>query len=329
MEPKIMFIRVSENCNAGCFMCNFAHTHGKYNITDEQFDILLDLVNKAQSYEIIRFTGGEPLLHPRIIDYINKCGECGYETSIITNGFLLPNMSEKLASSSINQIIISIDGSTPLIHDKLRGLNGGLQRIKDGVNKIKEMNSNIVFRANTVVSDLNINDLNNIYNMLDELGFDSWSIIPIRPTEDENTKWDETRLKENIETYKSFIEEQKNHPDLYLLGYSKVWAGENEEEIVKTFTNSFRLTPKDKCNLVDLVRFYIPDQELIVPCNCAAHRIHQIETEYNNESDMFEKANIMAAWLKDNGKTHCSGCEPLNAYLGDNVKILKRGNYKY
>ena len=64
MKPKIMFVRVSENCNAGCFMCGFAHTHGKYNITDEQFDKLIEDMNKTGSYEMIRFTGGEPLIHP-------------------------------------------------------------------------------------------------------------------------------------------------------------------------------------------------------------------------------------------------------------------------
>ena len=26
MDPKIMYIRVSENCNSHCFMCHFAGT---------------------------------------------------------------------------------------------------------------------------------------------------------------------------------------------------------------------------------------------------------------------------------------------------------------
>ena len=198
-----------------------------------------------------------------------------------------------------------------------------------GVNKIKEINPNIVFRANTVVSELNISDLNNIYNMLDDLGINSWSIIPIRPTSNENTKWNIDNLEDNKRYYSEFIKEQCKHPNLHLLGYSSLWAGDTEQFVNDTFMNKFRLTPREKCNLVDLVRFYIPDKNLIVPCNCAAHRIHQIETEYENEVNIFEKANIMASWLKENGKTHCSGCEPLNAYLGDNVKILKKGSYKY
>ena len=51
MNPTIMYVRVSENCNAGCFMCYFAHNHGLYNITDEQFDSLLKHMNSKKSYK--------------------------------------------------------------------------------------------------------------------------------------------------------------------------------------------------------------------------------------------------------------------------------------
>ena len=114
-----------------------------------------------------------------------------------------------------------------------------------------------------------------------------------------------------------------------LLGYSSMFAGRNEEEVDKTFLDGFRIVPYDKCNLVDLVRFYIPDKKLIVPCNCAAHRIHQIDVEYNSIVDPMEKINLMANWLKEYGPSNCTGCEPLNAYLADNPTVLKRSLFKY
>lgn len=329
MNNKIMFVRVSENCNAGCFMCNFAHSHGKYNITDEQFDNLLNQMEKDDGYQLVRFTGGEPLLHPHIIEFIKKCKERNYETSIITNGYLLPNLAEKIAESKLDYIIISTDGSKSEIHDKLRGLPNGLERIKHGVRTIKRLNPDVKIRANTVVSDLNIDDINNMYEMLTELGYNAWSIIPIRPTNDPNTRWNEDNLEHNIMRYHEFVDNQVNYPNLELLGYSSAWAGTTEEEIVNTFLNKYRIVPTDKCNIVDHVRFYIPDKELIVPCNCAAHRIHQIEAEYDNEKDIYKKAEIMADWLRDNGKEHCSGCEPLNAYAADHPKILTKGLFKY
>ena len=330
-NPTVMFIRVSENCNAGCFMCNFAHTHGLYNITDEQFDNMINKMNEAGTYKMIRFTGGEPLLHPNIANFIKKSHDNGYLTSIITNGYLLPNLAEKLANAGLNQVIISVDGRKQEINDNLRGLKNGLERIKNGVAKLREFNPKIVIRANSVVSPLNIDNLNDLYGMLYNLKFDSWSIIPIRPTENPNTKWNVNDIDYYKEKYKTFIEEQKKYPELELLGYSSSWAGETEEEMNNTFNNKYRRIPRDKCNLVDYIRFYIPDKNLIIPCNCAAHRIHQIEAKYELEEDILTKAQIMAEWLKDNGPTHCSGCEPLNAYAADNTHILKKelSKFKY
>ena len=328
MNPTIMYVRVSENCNAGCFMCYFAHNHGLYNITDEQFDSLLKHMNSKKSYKMIRFTGGEPLLHKNIINFIKKSHDANYKTSIITNGYLLPNMAENLVEAGLDQIIISIDGSTSEINDKLRGLTNGLDRIISGIKILKEKNPNIVLRANTVVSPHNIADLSSLYDMLEKLQFDSWSIIPIRPTDNSDTIWDKNNINFYLEKYTEFLKSQKHHNSLELLGYSKNWAGTTKDEIIKTFSNQFRINPNDKCNLVDYVRFYIPDKDLIIPCNCAAHRIYQIKGEYLSE-DKYKKADIMAQWLRENGKKSCTGCEPINAYAADNPKILNMEDYKY
>lgn len=329
MNPTVMFVRLSENCNAGCFMCYFAHQHGLYNITDEQFDSLIQYMNDKGTYNLIRFTGGEPLLHKNIINYIKKSHDAGYQTSIITNGYLLPNYGQKLVDAGLDQVIISIDGSKPEIHDKLRGLKGGLERVKKGIEIMREQNPYIMLRANTVVSPYNIADMVDLHNMLEELHFNSWSIIPIRPTDSPDTLWDPKDIEFYKEKYNEFLKNIDKHNSVELLGYSKAWAGETNDEISKTFNNQFRINPTNKCNLVDYVRFYIPDKDLVVPCNCAAHRINQIEADCSSESDKYKKADIMAEWLKENGKSHCTGCEPLNAYVADNPKILTKKDFKY
>lgn len=329
MNPTVMYVRLSENCNAGCFMCYFAHKHGLYNITNEQFESLLQYMNNKGTYNVIRFTGGEPLLHNNIINFIKKSHDAGYQTSIITNGYLLPNFGEKLVDAGLDQVIISVDGSKPEIHDKLRGLKNGLVKIKQGIEIMRKKNPNIILRANTVVSPHNIEDMIDLYSMLSELHFNSWSIIPIRPTNSPDTLWKPENIKFYKEKYNDFLKNIDKHKSVELLGYSNTWAGVTDEEINKTFNNQFRINPLYKCNLVDYVRFYIPDKDLVVPCNCVAHRINQIEADYAQVNDKYQKANIMAKWLKENGKSHCTGCEPLNAYAADNPKILTMKNFKY
>ncbi len=326
-KETVMFIRVSENCNAGCFMCGFAHTNNSYNITFDDVNKILDYMDSKKSYEMVRFTGGEPLLHPEIDKLVNMCHNKGYKTSIISNGFLLPKKADVLAKAGLDQIILSTDGSKSEIHDELRGLKNGLEHIKLGVKELRKYNENIIIRANTVISRRNIDDLLDMYKMFNSLSFDSWSIIPIRGNDAE---WKIEDLNHYKDILKDFKEMQKKYSKPKLLGYSSDFNGKTEEEIEASFVNNYRLVPKDKCELVDYIRFYIPNQELLIPCNCAAHRINQIETDYNiDELSMDKKADIMAKWLKENGPTKCIGCEPINAYYGDYAKELKLNIFNY
>lgn len=325
-NPIIMFVRISENCNAGCFMCGYARKNDSYNITEEKFENLLNFMKKEKTYKMVRFTGGEPLLHPLLSKFIKQCKQDGYITSIITNGFMLPDKIDELIAAGLDQIIISLDGSKSEIHDHLRGLVGGLEKIKNGVERAKFLNPNIHIRANTVISPFNIGDLSSIYDLLNELNFDSWSLIPIKG---EKNCWRIEELENYKKIYYNFIEKSKMIKKPELLGYSQYWAGTTVEDIEKTFTSQYRIIPRQKCQLVELVRFYIPDKDIIVPCNCVAHRIPEIDEKYYLTNDLEEKAKILGEWLALNYVTNCTGCEPINAYLSDNPLALKDDLLKY
>ena len=113
---KALFIRTNEYCNAHCFMCDF-WKNIKNEITEEQFQ---KVVNMAKNVELVRFTGGEPLLCKNLPKYISICHLRGIKTSIITNGLVLETKLEELVKNGLNQIIISVDGSTPQLHDAIR-----------------------------------------------------------------------------------------------------------------------------------------------------------------------------------------------------------------
>ena len=81
----------------------------------------------------IRFTGGEPLVHKRIYDFIALAHQLGLYTSIGTNGTLATKeVSEKLKVAGLDKAVVSIDG-TERAHDDIR--SGGnykktIERIK-------------------------------------------------------------------------------------------------------------------------------------------------------------------------------------------------------
>lgn len=320
-NPKILYVRVSENCNSKCFMCHYAGKHDSYNITTEQYDELLEYV-KTRHFKMIRFTGGEPLLHRNIIDFIKKAKNLDLQTSIITNGYLLRMMSKKLVEAGLDQCIISLDGSCSDIHDNLRNFKGCFDNIIFGIQELRKYNKLIKIRINTVVSGRNIMDITNIYKLLLKLHVNQWSIIPVKYK-------DNIWIPESFKYYDEFQKEIKNNDDkqLEFLGDSKIFAGISNEEIFDTFNNNKRIKSKNICSVIDYVRFYIPDKNLLVPCNCIAHRLNQIPVTMSG--DMECDCEKIRKWLKLNC-SKCTGCEPLNVYINDNPEImLDEENIRY
>lgn len=317
-EPKIMYVKVSENCNSHCFMCHYAGKKNSYNITEKQYDNLLKIMSTG-NYKVIRFTGGEPLLHKDLCKFINKAKKLGLYTSIITNGFLLKIYADKLVQNGLDQCIISLDGSNSNVHDSIRNFDGCFNRIIDGIIELRKFNPNINIRVNTVVSGKNIHDLCNIFRLLEKLKINQWSIIPVKYKE--NT-WNE----KSIEYYKQFQKEIQNNTKIELLGLSKEWAGKTKNEIENTFNNGKCLNSKKTCSVVDYIRFYIPDINCIVPCNCISHRLNQLPLTFDEDIEIC--CEKIKNWLKDNSSS-CIGCEPLNVYINDHPEIMEEETIKY
>ena len=312
----IMYIRVSENCNSRCFMCHYAGTNDSYNITLKQYHKILNHMQK-NNYKMLRFTGGEPLLHKNIIKMIKEAKEINLKTSIITNGYLLPKKVNKLIEAGLDECIISLDGSSSFIHDKLRNFPGCFNNIIEGIKKLKE--KNILVRVNTVVSGLNIHDMVNIYKLLKELKVDQWSIIPVKY---KMNIWPEDSEK----YYQEFIIATKKEEGLKFLGYSKTFAGATKKEIENTFKNNLKMHSQNRCQVIEHVRFYIPDKNLLVPCNCVAHRLKEIPFKIDED---FEKGCLeIKEWLKENS-INCTGCEPLNVYINDHPEIMQEEEILY
>lgn len=320
-NPKIIYVRVSENCNSRCFMCHYAGKHDSYNITMEQYYKLIEYI-KTKKFETIRFTGGEPLLHRDILIFIKLAKNLGLKTSIITNGYLLKAMSRGLIEAGLDQCVISLDGSCSAVHDNLRNFDGCFNNIIFGIKELRKYNKSINIRINTVVSGKNIMDLTNIYKLLLKLQVNQWSIIPVKY---KDNLW----IPESYKYYTEFQENIKNNDDkrLEFLGDSKIFAGISNEEIYDTFNNNKRIKSKNICSVIDYVRFYIPDKNLLVPCNCIAHRLNQIPIILSG--NMEDDCEIIRKWLKRNC-FQCTGCEPLNVYINDNPEImLDNENIKY
>jgi 7-carboxy-7-deazaguanine synthase len=101
-----VFIRTS-GCNLRCWFCDSYHTsweptHGQLNL-----DEIVEQVKEHEQAEHVVLTGGEPLIHERSVELLERLDELGYHTTVETNGTIyrdapidLVSISPKLTSST-------------------------------------------------------------------------------------------------------------------------------------------------------------------------------------------------------------------------------------
>lgn len=108
-----LHISLTQKCNLGCVYCKsenmyYDNTYDKLTVDDYKF-----LIKSMSEIGIskVRFSGGEPLLYPRLIELIRFAKEeCNIEDiGIITNGILLYELAYQLRDAGVSSVNISLD----------------------------------------------------------------------------------------------------------------------------------------------------------------------------------------------------------------------------
>jgi MoaA/NifB/PqqE/SkfB family radical SAM enzyme len=131
------------------------------NFSIDLLDKLLDEVGTY--FPKIDFAGVEPLLHPDIIQLIERVKKRRLFLSLTTNGLLLEHYAEKLLKTGLDVITVSIDGPER-IHDAVRGVPGAFQIVMIGMAKLKNLRKNYKNKSpritvNYCVTDMNVGTL--------------------------------------------------------------------------------------------------------------------------------------------------------------------------
>ncbi len=171
--PGLCNVAVTNSCNATCDFCNFAR--GKVPaanlrwIDAGKFAAALDILY-ARHLRYLSFFGGEPLLHPQLADMIAMAAAKNMGTAVITNGWLLPQLLDKLADAGLKTVYISIDAASIEAHEANRGLAGVCRRIRAATSRMPELGMTPI--AQVTMSRL-IDDYRALAPLLRDLGFAS------------------------------------------------------------------------------------------------------------------------------------------------------------
>ncbi len=170
--PAICNVSVTNACNATCNFCNFAHdkgfvTHRKW-LDADRFAAALSLLKERAGVRFVTFMGGEPLLHPRIVEMARTATDMGIQPTLVTNGWLLPGKVDALPAAGITTLFVSIDAADAAVHERNRGLKGVCERIRSSIPRMAERGVTPI--ASVTMSRL-VTDYPALAHFLRELGF--------------------------------------------------------------------------------------------------------------------------------------------------------------
>ena len=105
------YIELTSKCNMTCRHCyNDSGVAGKSFIEPEEFTKML-LKLRQLHCEMIILSGGEPLIHPEICNYITRASSLGIrDISVITNGLIFNDEFARVCRQNGVTVVISMDG---------------------------------------------------------------------------------------------------------------------------------------------------------------------------------------------------------------------------
>jgi len=113
-------VSLTPKCNLSCIYC---HREGE-NVPGGPLSSaeIAEVLRVAAGFGIrsIKFTGGEPLLRPDLIEIVRSV-PAGVESSLTTNGTLLAGLAADLKQAGLRRVNVSIDSLDPSTYKKIAG----------------------------------------------------------------------------------------------------------------------------------------------------------------------------------------------------------------
>lgn len=187
--PLSIDIAVTYSCNLKCGFCDLpARGHGfkqdslKHLLSKDEF---LQLIDDAAAIGAgsVTLTGGEPLMHPDILTFIQAIQNRGMISHITTAGwFLNEKMAQQLLDAGLDGVTLSIHGTDAASHDAVVGKSGTFDRITKAARFFREARNrgqDIQVSINSVIHAENLESIPVIFNLAEVLEVHQLTFNPV------------------------------------------------------------------------------------------------------------------------------------------------------
>jgi AdoMet-dependent heme synthase len=180
--PFLAIWEVTQSCDLACKHCRAAAQPIAHpdQLTTAEGKALIDQIAEMR-VPIFVFTGGDPLKRPDLYELIRYCDEKGVKVAVTPSAtpLLTREAIFKMKEAGVVRLGISLDGSSPEIHDAFRGLPGAWARTIQAVEWAGE--AGLPIQVHTTISRHNAHDLDNLCALFEKLNIVMWNVFFLVP----------------------------------------------------------------------------------------------------------------------------------------------------
>lgn len=188
-QLKTIYFYLTEGCNLKCRHCWIAPSYeecqnGKLNFPYISFEMLKNIIDQGIELGLssVKLTGGEPLIHPQIVEIIEYIHSKKLRLIIETNGVLVSSELAKLIAQGKDSFVsVSIDSHERKTHEWIRGVPGSYDAAMEGVKNLVSAG----FKPQFIMSLMrrNVNDIESLVKLAEKNGAGSVKFNLVTPVE--------------------------------------------------------------------------------------------------------------------------------------------------
>lgn len=287
-HPVLCNYYVTYRCNAKCSFCDIWEKPSPY-VTLEQVEAnLRDL--KKLGVSVIDFTGGEPLLHRQLPDFVRMARKMGFITTVTTNGLLYPKNAEKLRGQ-VDMLHFSLDSIDRETHDRGRGV-ACYDFVMESIRVAKHLGErpDILF----TVFRHNLGELEQVYK---EVTQPNGLVLIVNPAFEYN----------GVETGEQLSEEELD----FLSAFGKRKGVYLNEAFIELRRDGGNHVAKPVCRAASTTLVISPYNELVLPCYHLGEQKFAIDGKL---FDLYQSVEVQALAALEGRLPACEGCT-INCYM--------------
>jgi MoaA/NifB/PqqE/SkfB family radical SAM enzyme len=219
----VIFLWVNNVCNARCIMCDIWKSKENEQLDFLEIQQLVTFLSKFK-LETVVLTGGEPLLHPDFSKICQWLYGQKLRISVCTNGLLIKKYVKEI-SKYIDSLVVSLDGGTEGLHDRIRGVTC-FRNVLESIQRLKREKESITIVIRYVIQKLNYYNLDQAIDVAKKNGADYITFVPIcsRPN-----------------TFGHKEEDQDVYKNIITLNREEIVKCKKEiEKLIKTYRQDFK-----------------------------------------------------------------------------------------